>query len=60
MRLGAQDAALSAIGWRMAEQANGLRAGSLVDVAFAIERDDYRGGLQLKLEDFRAAEAASA
>ena len=44
----------------MAEQANGLRAGSLIDVAFAIERDDYRGGLQLKLEDFQAAEAASA
>jgi single-stranded-DNA-specific exonuclease len=60
MRLGAQDVALSAVGWRMAEQVNGLRAGSLVDVAFSIERDDYRGGLRLKLEDFRTAEAAAA
>ena len=60
MRLRTRDAVLSAIGWRMAEQVKGLRAGSRVDVAFSIERDEFRGGLRLKLEDFRAAEAGAA
>ena len=60
MRLRNSDAVLSAIGWRMAEQVRGLSAGSQVDVAFSIERDEYRGGLRLKLEDFQAAEAVTA
>ena len=60
MRLRKRDAVLSAIGWRMAEQVRGLSDGSQVDVAFSIERDEYRGGLRLKLEDFQAAEAVTA
>jgi single-stranded-DNA-specific exonuclease len=56
MRLGTSDAALSAVAWRMAEHVNGIGAGASVDVAFSIERDDYRGGLRLNVDDFRLAE----
>ena len=56
MRLGTADAALSAVAWRMAEHVNGIGAGSKLDVAFSIERDDYRGGLRLNVDDFRLAE----
>ncbi len=56
MRIGTADAALSAVAWRMAEHINGIGAGASLDVAFSIERDDYRGGLRLNVDDFRLAE----
>jgi len=60
MRLGTADTALSAVAWRMAEHVNGIGAGSSLDVAFSIERDDYRGGLRLNVDDFRTAERGAA
>jgi single-stranded-DNA-specific exonuclease len=56
MRLGVAADAFSAVAWRMAEYVNGIGAGSSLDVAFSIERDDYRGGLRLNVDDFRPAE----
>lgn len=46
---------VEAIGWGMASRAATLRAGSTVDIAFRLERDEYRGQsrLQLKLADIR-------
>ena len=39
--------------WRMAEHMDGLKIGSLLDIAFSIEPDTYNGGWQLILKDFR-------
>ena len=49
-----------AIGWRMAERANGLRRDTRLDAAYTIEADTYNGGWQLVLEDFREACGAPA
>ena len=49
-----------AIGWRMAERANGLRRDARLDAAYTIEADTYNGGWQLVLEDFREARGAPA
>jgi single-stranded-DNA-specific exonuclease len=46
-------AVLSAVGWRLAARAEGLNPGALLDTAFSIEPDDYNGGWQLILRDFR-------
>ena len=48
---------LSAIGWRMAEHAAGLATGYMLDAAFTVEADDYRGGWQLVLKDLQPAGA---
>ena len=47
---------LVALGWGMGPRAKELDAGSVIDVAFRLERDEYRGEsrLQLRLADFRA------
>ena len=44
---------LEAIGWGMADLAPAIRAGKLLDVAFRLERDEYRGEsrLQARLAD---------
>ena len=50
------DTQLAALGWGMAWRAPELSAGTVIDVAFRIERDDWNGEsrLQAKLADFRA------
>lgn len=47
---------LTALGWGMASRAPELSAGSSVDVAFRVERDEWNGEsrLQVRLADFRA------
>lgn len=47
---------VEAIGWGMAPRASSLAIGRPVDVAFRLERDEYRGQsrLQLKLADLRS------
>jgi single-stranded-DNA-specific exonuclease len=47
---------LTAMGWRMGDRIEGLAPGTLLDAAFTVEPDDYRGGWQLYLKDFRRAE----
>jgi single-stranded-DNA-specific exonuclease len=44
---------LSAVGWGMAARASQLSVGSVIDVAFKLDRDDWNGDLQLRLADFR-------
>jgi single-stranded-DNA-specific exonuclease len=48
---------LEAIGWGFAPRAAEFQAGSRVDVAFRLERDEYRGEsyLQARIADIRAA-----
>ncbi len=48
-------AAIDAIGWGMGWQAPSLGEGTMVDVAYRLERDDYRGEqtLQARLADIR-------
>ena len=48
-------AAIEAIGWGMAWLAPSLSEGTVVDVAYRLERDDYRGEhtLQARLSDIR-------
>jgi single-stranded-DNA-specific exonuclease len=50
---------LDAIGWGLAERAAEFQPGSKVDVAFRLERDDYRGEtfLQARIADIRLSEA---
>ena len=52
--------AFNAIGWRMAERAQGILAGDTVDAAFTLEHNDHPdfGGLELRLFDVRKAAAA--
>ncbi len=53
---------LGAIGWGMIDRADGLDVHTPVDVAFRLERDDYRGAdrLQLRLADVAPARAGAA
>jgi single-stranded-DNA-specific exonuclease len=48
---------LEALGWGFASRAGEFQAGSKVDVAFRLERDEYRGEsyLQARIADVRAA-----
>jgi single-stranded-DNA-specific exonuclease len=48
-------ATIDATGWGMAWHAPALREGTTVDVAYRLERDDYRGEhtLQARLADIR-------
>jgi single-stranded-DNA-specific exonuclease len=48
---------LEAIGWGFAPRAEEFQAGSKVDIAFRLERDEYRGEsyLQARIADVRAA-----
>lgn len=50
---------LDALGWGLAERAAEFQPGSKVDVAFRLERDDYRGEsyLQARIADIRLSEA---
>ena len=47
---------LDALGWGFAHRAAEFQPGSKVDVAFRLERDDYRGEsyLQARIADIRA------
>lgn len=53
LRLVTPSGALDAMGWGMSGYAEQLQAGSTVDIAFRIERDEYRGAstLQARLTD---------
>ena len=55
LRLAAGDGELEAIGWGMAARLPELALGAPFDVAFRLERDEYRGEsrLQAKLADIR-------
>ena len=46
---------LVALGWGMANRARELAPGALIDVAYRLERDEYRGEsrIQARLSDFR-------
>jgi single-stranded-DNA-specific exonuclease len=46
---------LEAVGWGMSERSAELRAGASVDIAYKLERNEFRGKstLQLGLVDFR-------
>jgi len=48
---------LDAIGWGMADRIPHLPAGTVVDIAFRLERDEYQGvsRLQARIADIRAA-----
>jgi single-stranded-DNA-specific exonuclease len=50
---------LDALGWGLAERAAEFQPGTKVDVAFRLERDDYRGEsyLQARIADIRVSEA---
>ena len=56
LRLQQAGVELSALGWGMAHRAADIAAGSTVDVAFRLERDDWNGEsrLQARLADIRA------
>jgi single-stranded-DNA-specific exonuclease len=51
--VGADGTQIDAIGWGMASLAPAIRAGSMLDVAFRLERDEYKGvsRLQARLAD---------
>lgn len=51
----------NAVGWRMAEQGDGLLAGDSIDAAFTLERNEHPdfGGLELRLCDLRKCAAAA-
>ena len=55
LRLAQNGAELDALGWGMASLAPNLTEGMLVDVAYRLERDEYRGEqkLQARLSDLR-------
>ena len=55
LRVENESMSFDAIGWRMAERADGLRRDTRLDAAYTIEADTYHGGWQLVLEDFREA-----
>jgi single-stranded-DNA-specific exonuclease len=50
---------LNAIGWGLAGRAAEFQPGTRVDIAFRLERDDYRGEsfLQARIADIRASDA---
>ncbi len=50
-------APIEAVGWGMAARAGELAVGASVDIAYKLERNEYRGrsSLQLGLADFRAS-----
>lgn len=56
VRLHQNGVELTALGWGMAPRAAEFAAGSIVDVAFRVERDDWNGEsrLQARLADIRA------
>ncbi|HUQ98667.1 MAG TPA: hypothetical protein VM166_04370, partial [Gemmatimonadaceae bacterium] len=49
---------LEAVGWGLAHRAPEFQAGARVDVAFRLERDEYRGEtyLQARIADIRLSE----
>jgi len=51
---------LTALGWGFAHRAAEFQAGSKVDVAFRLERDEYRGEsyLQARIADIRASDGS--
>jgi len=49
---------LPGMGWRMGERMDGLAQGTLLDAAYTVEQDNYWGGWQLVLADFRRPETA--
>jgi hypothetical protein len=53
--------AWNAVGWRIAERAEGILAGDMVDAAFTLEHNDHPdfGGLELRLCDVRKSAAAA-
>jgi single-stranded-DNA-specific exonuclease len=53
LRLATPEGELDAIGWGMSDLADSLRAGRPLDIAFRLERDEYKGEnrLQAKLAD---------
>ena len=53
--VGTHAGSVSAIGWRLGERGRLLESGASVDIAFRLERDEYRGAgtLQLNLVDVR-------
>jgi single-stranded-DNA-specific exonuclease len=56
LRLASDDGgAITVIGWGMGARSNELQSGSMLDVAFRLERDDWNGEtrLQGRLADFR-------
>jgi single-stranded-DNA-specific exonuclease len=59
LRLATSTGEIEAIGWGMAPLARGLDAGDSVDVAYRLERDEYRGvsKLSLRLADLKRSEA---
>jgi single-stranded-DNA-specific exonuclease len=52
---------LEALGWGMASRVAEFEAGNKIDVAFRLERDEYRGEsyLQARIADVRATEGAA-
>jgi single-stranded-DNA-specific exonuclease len=56
LALSASGREFTALGWGMGPRAKDLEAGNVIDIAFRLERDEYRGEsrLQLRLADFRA------
>jgi single-stranded-DNA-specific exonuclease len=59
LRLATSTGEIEAIGWGMAPLARGLDAGDSIDVAYRLERDEYRGvsKLSLRLADLKRSEA---
>jgi single-stranded-DNA-specific exonuclease len=55
LRLEQNGSQLSALGWGFAARAAELTVGSVIDVAFRLERDEWNGesALQARLADFR-------
>jgi single-stranded-DNA-specific exonuclease len=51
----APQGALEAVGWGLSDRSGELRAGATVDIAYKLERNEFRGRstLQLGLVDFR-------
>ena len=49
-----------AVGWRMGEKANALKAGDCIDLAFQLDVNEWNGErrMQLEIVDFRAASDA--
>jgi single-stranded-DNA-specific exonuclease len=56
LELSAGGRAFTALGWGMGPRSKDLEVGNVIDIAFRLERDEYRGEsrLQLRLADFRA------
>ena len=53
-----REAAWEAVGWRMGERAGEAPSGSIIDLAFQLEVNEWNGEkrMQLVLQDFRVAE----